>query len=200
MDALEHLAARNWGRGKSIEWYAPSRAQSSRAREGFARWERMAVSPNSLLRMLRMIRAIDVRGVLPAIHVPTLVIQRQDDRVVPPCHGRYLAEHLAQASYFEQPGDHVLWLGDTDAMFTEIEQFLSRARRPPDPDRLLATIRPLRLGATHLPVSELAPEDLAGGRLGQIFDELDLSRVLVRRHALLAERDQILFGGRLALL
>ncbi len=29
-----------------------------------------------------------------------------------------MAEHLSDASYFEQPGDHLLWLGDTDAMFT----------------------------------------------------------------------------------
>ena len=55
-----------------------------------------------------MIRDIDVRAVLPAIHVPTLVIQRLGDRITPPCHGRYLASHIAGARYFEQPGDHSL--------------------------------------------------------------------------------------------
>ena len=75
----------------------------------FARWERMAVSPSALLRLIRMCRAIDVRAVLPAIHVPTLVIQRPDDRITTPlCHGRYLAIHIAGARYFEQPGDHLL--------------------------------------------------------------------------------------------
>lgn len=140
VDAIEQLAANRWGRGESIEWYAPSRAQSSRAREGFARWERMAASPSSLLRMVRMIRTIDVRAALPAIQVPTLVIQRTDDRITKPCHGRYLADHLPQAQYFEQPGDHVLWLGDTDAMMAEIEEFLTGARDPPQPDRVLATV------------------------------------------------------------
>ena len=53
-------------------------------REAFARFERMAINPSAFLRMLRMIREIDVRAVLPAIHVPTLVIQRLDDRITPP--------------------------------------------------------------------------------------------------------------------
>jgi class 3 adenylate cyclase/alpha-beta hydrolase superfamily lysophospholipase len=140
LDAVEHLARHRWGTGESVEWYAPSRAHSRRARAGFARWERMAASPSSLLRVLRMIRTIDVRDALPAIQVPTLVIQRTDDRIVHPCHGRFLADHLPHARYYEQPGDHLLWLGDTDAMLAEIEQFLTGARQPPEPDRVLATI------------------------------------------------------------
>jgi hypothetical protein len=56
-----------------------------------------------------------------------LIIQRRDDRITRPCHGRYLAAHLPDARYFEQPGDHLLWLGDTDAMFTQIQGFLAAA-------------------------------------------------------------------------
>ena len=90
-----------------------------------------------------MIRQIDVRAVLPAIHVPTLVIQRLDDRMTPPCHGRYLASHIAGARYFEQPGDHALRFaggGDGDALIGEIEDFLASAPGPQGPDRVLATI------------------------------------------------------------
>jgi hypothetical protein len=100
-----------------------------------------------------MIREIDVRAVLPAIHVPTLVIQRLDDRINPPCHGRYLASHIAGARYFEQPGDHSLRFaasGDSDALFAEIAGFLagaphsgapeSGAPHSGGPDRVLATI------------------------------------------------------------
>lgn len=60
--ALEDLAAHRWGRGGSIEWYAPSLADSGAARRTLARWERMAASPSAVLRMLRMIRAIDGRA------------------------------------------------------------------------------------------------------------------------------------------
>src|SRR5580693_4810862 len=62
-DALEDIAARRWGQGASIEWYMQSRAGSARMREAFARFERMAISPNSFLRMMRMIHDIDVRAV-----------------------------------------------------------------------------------------------------------------------------------------
>ena len=123
--AIEELAAHRWGQGDSIEWYAPSLAGSSAARRALARWERMAASPSAVLRMVRMIRTIDVRSVLPGISVPALIIQRRHDRITPPCHGRYLADHLPGARYFEQPGDHLLWLGDTDAMFTQIQEFLA---------------------------------------------------------------------------
>jgi pimeloyl-ACP methyl ester carboxylesterase len=58
--AIEDLAARRWGQGDSIDWYA-------------------------------------------------------------------LAAHLPGARYFEQPGDHLLWLGDTDAMFGQIREFLGEA-------------------------------------------------------------------------
>jgi class 3 adenylate cyclase len=137
---FEHLASAGWGQGGSIDLYAPSLAGSARARQEIARWERMAASPSALLRMLRLCRSIDVRDVLAAIRVPTLIIQRENDRVTPPCHGRYLADHIAGARYFEQPGDHLLWLGDTDAMFAEIERFLTAASRPVEADRVLATI------------------------------------------------------------
>ncbi len=146
VEAFERLASHGWGQGESIEWYAPSRAGSARVRQELARWERMAVSPGALLRLIRMCRSIDVRDVLPAIRVPTLVIQRADDRITPPFHGRFLAGHIAKARYFEQPGDHLLWLGDTDAMVAEIERFLTEAERSPglehqpEPDRLLTTI------------------------------------------------------------
>jgi len=132
--ALEDLAARRWGQGDSIEWYAPSLARSDAARRSLARWERMAASPSAVLRMLRMIREIDVRDVLPGLGVPALIIQRRQDRITPPCHGRYLAAHLPGARYFEQPGDHLLWLGDTDAMFGQIREFLGEAGATPGPD------------------------------------------------------------------
>jgi len=142
-DALGDIAARRWGQGASIEWYMQSRAGSARMREAFARFERMAISPNSFLHMMRMIRDIDVRAVLPAIHVPTLVIQRLDDRITPPCHGRYLASHIGGARYFEQPGDHSLRFaasGNSGALYAEIAGFLAQTSPRGAPDRVLATI------------------------------------------------------------
>ncbi len=143
LDSLEKIAAHRWGQGATIDWFLPSRASSPHARQMFARFERMAVSPSAFLRIVRMVREIDVRAVLPAIHVPTLVIQRLEDIMTPPCHGRYLASHIAGARYFEQPGDHALRFagsGDIDGLFDEIEDFLTGASHRRDHDRVLATI------------------------------------------------------------
>lgn len=142
-DSLRDIAAHRWGQGESIEWYLPSQAHSARSRQLLGRFERMAVNPSAFLRLTQMIRDIDVRAVLPAIHVPTLVIQRLNDRITPPCHGRYLASHIAGARYFEQPGDHSLRFaasGDTEALYAEIADFLAGTSRPGEPDRVLATI------------------------------------------------------------
>jgi len=140
--ALKEIATHRWGQGATIDWYLPSLAGSPQARHMLARFERMAISPAAFLRMLRMIHEIDVRAVLPAIKVPTLVIQRAGDRITPPCHGRYLASHITGARYFEQPGDHSLRFasGDSDALFSEIEDFLAGTSRPRHADRVLATI------------------------------------------------------------
>jgi len=74
-------------------------------------------------------RTLDVRDLLPGITVPVLIIQRLQDRITPPVHGRYLASQLPGARYFEQPGDHLLWVGDTDAMFGAIQEFLKALDR-----------------------------------------------------------------------
>jgi DNA-binding SARP family transcriptional activator len=143
LDSFEKIAAHRWGQGATIDWFLPSRASSPQARQMFARFERMAVSPSAFLRIVRMVREIDVRAVLPAIHLPTLVIQRLDDIMTPPCHGRYLASHIAGARYFEQPGDHALRFsgsGYIDSLFDEIEDFLTGESHRRDPDRVLATI------------------------------------------------------------
>ena len=90
-----------------------------------------------------MISEIDVRAALPAIRVPTLVIQRLGDRINPPFYGRYIATHIPGARYFEQPGDHVLRFaqGEESAdLFAEIEDFLATTRPSAEPARVLTTI------------------------------------------------------------
>jgi class 3 adenylate cyclase len=95
--SLTEIAERRWGQGASIDWFLPSRADSSHARRLFARFERMSITPSAFLRIVRMIRDIDVREVLPTIHVPTLVIQRLDDRMTTPCQAIRCA-HTIRAS------------------------------------------------------------------------------------------------------
>ena len=157
--ALTGIAEHRWGQGDTIDWYLPSRSGSAHARQLVARFERMAISPSGFLRMVRMIREIDVRPVLPAIHVPTLVIQRLGDRITPPFHGRYLAAHVSGARYVEQPGDHSLRFsgsGDSDALCAEIAGFLAGTTQRRDPDRVLATMLVAETAAGGLPDGRMA--------------------------------------------
>jgi len=90
---------------------------------------------------MQMNKEIDVRPILPAVHVPTLILHRTGDRVARPEQAHYLAEHVPGARLVELPGiDHIPWVGDGDAILNEIEEFLTGARHEPDIDRVLATV------------------------------------------------------------
>jgi class 3 adenylate cyclase len=85
--------------------------------------------------------AVDIRHVLPVIAVPTLVIHRSEDMIVPVEAGRDLAAKIQGAKYVEQSGEDHLWFhGDADAILGEVEEFLTGARAAEIVDRILATV------------------------------------------------------------
>src|SRR5262249_47683674 len=105
------------------------------------RYERLSSSPQAITAMYAAHLERDLRGVLPTIRVPTLVLHRVGDRYIRVGHGRYLAEHIPGAKYLELPGeDHLIIVGDTEALLGEIEEFLTGVRPVPDIDRVLATV------------------------------------------------------------
>ena len=57
--------------------------------------------PSAVITLMRMNSQIDVRHILDAIRVPTLVLHRQGDTRVNVEGGRYLAAHIAGARYVE---------------------------------------------------------------------------------------------------
>jgi len=110
-----------------------------RARVG--QFERTAASPGMVKALMYMNLDIDTRPLLQSIRVPTLVLHREGDMLVPIEHGRYLAEHIPSAKIVELPGiDHVPWAGDTDRFVDEIQEFLTGARHATEPDRVLSTV------------------------------------------------------------
>jgi class 3 adenylate cyclase len=91
--------------------------------------------------IFEMFLDIDVRHVLPTIHVPTLVLHRRRDRVVNRRAGEQLAAQIPGARYVELEGiDHLPWAGDAEAVLGEIEEFLTGTRSVAEPDRVLATV------------------------------------------------------------
>src|SRR5439155_1308531 len=83
---------------------------------------------------------IDVRDVLGAVRVPTLVLHRRGDHDSRADEGRYLAARIPEARFIELAGeDHVPWL-DADQILDEVEHFLTGVRRGREPDRVLVTV------------------------------------------------------------
>lgn len=113
-----------WGTGQFLARFVPSvRGQEL---DHVARFERHGASPAAAYAIVRLARAIEVRGLCPAVTAPSLVLHRRDDLLVPPANGRYLGTHLPDARYVELDGrDHPPWIGDSEPFFTEVDRFLA---------------------------------------------------------------------------
>jgi len=130
-----------WGSGELSRSFAPSMSNDAATMRILARLERMAMSPGTAHKLFGLLTQTDVRHVLPAIRVPTLILHRAEDKPVRVGHARYLAERIAGAKYVELPGsDHMPMMGDVDALLDEVREFLTGERAAPESDRILATI------------------------------------------------------------
>ena len=116
----------NWGTGETIRLLLPS-APASQAQLATA--ERMSASPGMARATMEAALRIDVRSVLPALSVPTLVIHATDD-LIPVQGARYLADHIPGAKLMEIAGnDHAPWIRDPDQISNAIEEFLTGTHR-----------------------------------------------------------------------
>jgi class 3 adenylate cyclase len=135
------LIAPHWGEGAMIEVVAPSQADDPAARAFMGRMERASASPGMLQSLFEMFLQLDVRDVVPTVHVPALVMHRTHDRLVNVRHGRWLAEHLPNARMVELPGtDHNVWSERTAEVLAEIREFLTGTRFAVEPERALRTL------------------------------------------------------------
>jgi pimeloyl-ACP methyl ester carboxylesterase/DNA-binding winged helix-turn-helix (wHTH) protein len=130
-DAFLEEIVNTWGGPVGIDQRAPSKAGDRQFREWWAAYLRMGASPGAAVALTRMNSQIDVRGVLPSIRVPTLVIHRAEDRCLLVEEGRYLASRIPGARLVELPGaDHLPFAGDQDALLGHVERFLIERRVP----------------------------------------------------------------------
>jgi class 3 adenylate cyclase len=128
-----------WGSEDVRTWMYPS--LSDEELRALVRIERLSASPGTAAAMYQMLTKIDLRPVLPTIRVPTLVLHRRDDRLLPVGNGRYLAEHIDGARFVPLKGaDNSLFIGDNAEALDEIQEFLTGVRPAPEPDRALATV------------------------------------------------------------
>lgn len=131
----------DWGTGRSVRLFAPSVEADADLVRAWASFERGAASPGTVLALFTQFREIDVRDVLPAIRVPTLVLHRTGDIAIRITAGRYLADHIPGARLVELDGiDHLPFQGDQEPLIAEIQEFLTGTRSAPEPDRILASV------------------------------------------------------------
>jgi len=133
---------KDWGTGANLNAWAPSKKDDPVFRAWFARRERTAASPAAAIALMRMNSMIDISGILPYVHVPTLVIHRTQDPVVNVEGGRQLAKSIPNARLLEVPGiDHLPYLGDdSDQLTDEVAEFLTGVKPATGGDRILATV------------------------------------------------------------
>jgi pimeloyl-ACP methyl ester carboxylesterase len=131
-DGFLTILEKHWGTGVLLRLNAPSRLKDEAFNQWFARIERESSSPSSILALMRADYQIDVRHLLPSIRVPTMILHRAGDALIPVASGRYLAANICGAVYHELPGmDHLVLDHETqDRIADLIEEFVARQPLP----------------------------------------------------------------------
>jgi class 3 adenylate cyclase len=140
-DQLLDVIENGWGQGRMLGLFAPSRIGDSQFEEWWTRFERAAVSRAMARMLIEFNMRTDLRGVLSAIRVPTLVLHRTDNPLLPVELGRETAALIPGARFVAGAGTDVYaWPGGDDPEMDLIEEFLTGRRRSRDPERVLATV------------------------------------------------------------
>jgi class 3 adenylate cyclase/pimeloyl-ACP methyl ester carboxylesterase len=130
-----------WGTGEYEHLVNPDMPWNEEIRSAWARVERLSASPRTVALMWPLVGEVDVRAVLPAIRVPTLVVHHIDDPIVGPARGRYVAENIPGAKYVELPGRNMYhFVEPWRDSFQEIAAFLTGHQADMPEDRVLATV------------------------------------------------------------
>ncbi len=142
-EELISQSAKLWGTGAIMGRAAASLSANPDAIKLLAKYERISASPGAAKAFMVLNGQIDVTSILPNVRVPTLVLHRKTDTLVPVRHGRELAALIPGAKFIEYPeGDHVLFTGDTATILGDIQEFVTGERESSvaDLERVLATV------------------------------------------------------------
>jgi class 3 adenylate cyclase len=131
-----------WGTGEIQHLLNPDMPWNEEIRATWARMERLGASPGTFALMMPLVAEMDVRALLPAIRVPTLIVHHTDDEVIPPEWGKYVADHISGAKHVELPGRNLHHGVEPDwrSSFQEIAEFLTGEQPHVADDRVLATV------------------------------------------------------------
>ncbi len=142
---MQRLNARGWREDYTSEaqrsWLGPQLRDDPQFIEWYDRFVRTAASPAARIALSRMNRRIDVRDIMPTVRVPTLIIGKTGDPVMPPDCARDLASRIPGARLVEIEGEGHMFIGDTwPEIVGTIKEWVTEAAAPVASDRFLATI------------------------------------------------------------
>jgi pimeloyl-ACP methyl ester carboxylesterase len=145
MAAFHERVRAGWGTVESsaiaVRLWAPSLAGDERFIEWMAKHARQSCSRSVILPLMRAYEAYDLIHVFPAVRVPTLVLHRTGDVLVPVAQSRWIAEQIPDARLVELPGiDHLPFVGDAESLLAEVEEFLVGSRAASATARRLVTL------------------------------------------------------------
>jgi DNA-binding SARP family transcriptional activator/pimeloyl-ACP methyl ester carboxylesterase len=128
VDAYARRLEAGWGTGVALDTAAPSLADDEHVHAYWARYQRLSASPTAAIRFLSATVKADVRLLLPAIDVPTLIVHAERDVLVPVAQGRYVADHIAGAEFVSLDSDiHLICVSDVLEQLAEaMTAFLGR--------------------------------------------------------------------------
>jgi class 3 adenylate cyclase len=124
-----------------LSMIAPSVADDPDFCEWWRRTSSRGAGPASALAIVAATFRADVRRFLTEVKVPTLVLHRTGDGVLVVDHGRRVSQSIAGARFVELDGnDHMYWVGKTDTLLGEIEEFVTGRQQNVRPNRALLTM------------------------------------------------------------
>jgi pimeloyl-ACP methyl ester carboxylesterase/DNA-binding CsgD family transcriptional regulator len=180
--SLVSVVASHWGLGSRVlaDVFLPG--ADSAERDTFARFQRLSTSADNAAASLSSVYAMDVRGDLPRVVAPTLVLHRRADHTIAAPLGRDVAARIPGATFVLLEGvDHLPWRGDAASVVAVATRFLAEQepaagpgadRGPLPPD--LASLSDRELEVLRLVAAGLSDDDIA--------DRLVLSPHTVHRH------------------
>ena len=168
---------REWAQQSNAEW-APGATSLT-----FENWVvpmyQLSANPATAEAVERLDMETDIRAVLPAIHLPTLLLYRPEFPDPPPEVGAYVAAQISGATLVALPGrDYPPYIGDVDTIVDEVEAFLTGQRHGPSLDRILSTVL-----FTDIVGSTQRLAELGDARWAELVGQHDeLARREIERH------------------
>ncbi len=141
-EAMLDLLPEVWGTGQALRSSGLVAHGEEMPEDLAAHFERNACTPHMIVEIMRRNFEIDVRTLLSAVHIPTLVVHATGDPMVNVANGRYLAANIDGARYVEFPAAmHTSWHAqDYEPVLDAVLEFVAGSRPARHDERVLATV------------------------------------------------------------